>query len=128
MTPQDLTVDLLIVGGGVNGAGIARDRPAARRRWQHLPPELVARLARSYGTRMERILAGAGSLAALGERFGAAFTLAEVEYMRRHEWAATAADILWRRSKLGLVVPAADAARLERYLLGALPRTAGRLG
>lgn len=95
----------------------------AQRRWPHLRPELVARLARSYGTRMERILDGAASLDALGERFGADLTLAEVEYMTRHEWAVTAEDILWRRSKLGLVVPAGDAARLERYLLGRLRRS-----
>ncbi|MBW4053383.1 MAG: glycerol-3-phosphate dehydrogenase [Proteobacteria bacterium] len=90
----------------------------ARRRWQHLPGELVARLARSYGTRMERILGGAASLEALGERFGADLTAAEVGYMRHHEWAATAEDILWRRSKLGLTVPPDDARRLEQHVRG----------
>lgn len=88
----------------------------ARRRWQHLPDGLVSRLARSYGTRMERILEGASSVDALGERFGADLTAAEVEYLRRHEWAMVAEDILWRRSKLGLVVPADDARRLERSM------------
>ena len=41
---------------------------------------------------------------------------AEVEYLRRHEWAATADDILWRRSKLGLHLDAETVARLEEYL------------
>jgi glycerol-3-phosphate dehydrogenase len=91
----------------------------ALRRWPHLPRELVERLARSYGTRMERILAGADSLAALGERFGEDLTAAEVEYLRAEEWAATAEDVLWRRSKLGLTVPADEAQRLERYVRGA---------
>lgn len=106
-------------GGDLPQDSFAGFLEEARRRWPHLPAELVSRLASSYGTRMERILAGAASLDALGERFGADLTLAEVEYLRREEWAATAADILWRRSKLGLVVPGGDAGRLERYLGGA---------
>ena len=41
---------------------------------------------------------------------------AEVDYLRRHEWAVTAEDILWRRSKLGLHVGAETVARLEAFL------------
>lgn len=91
----------------------------ALRRWPQLPGELVSRMARSYGTRMERILERADSIEALGERFGADLTAAEVDYLRRHEWATTAEDILWRRSKLGLRVAPGNARRLEQHMRGA---------
>jgi glycerol-3-phosphate dehydrogenase len=49
--------------------------------------------------------AHAKSMADLGEDFGGGLTAAEVDYLVRREWARSAADILWRRSKLGLHVP-----------------------
>ncbi len=52
----------------------------------------------------------------LGEDFGAGLTRAEVEYLRQHEWALTAEDILWRRSKLGLHVAPETVGRLREYL------------
>jgi glycerol-3-phosphate dehydrogenase len=52
----------------------------------------------------------------LGEDFGAGLTAAEVDYLVDHEWARSAEDILWRRSKLGLHVPADAAARIDGYL------------
>jgi len=81
-----------------------------------LPDDLARRLARSYGTRARRILADAASLADLGESFGAGLYAAEVDYLVAEEWARTAEDILYRRSKLGLHLPAEGAARLEAYL------------
>ena len=61
------------------------------------------RLVRAYGTRLDRILGDArDSRDDLGERFGDDLTAAEVRYLMRHEFAETADDVLWRRSKLGL--------------------------
>ena len=48
----------------------------------------------------------ARDLAGLGRDFGGGLTEAEVVYLRDQEWARTADDVLWRRSKLGLHVPA----------------------
>ncbi|MGH8149910.1 MAG: glycerol-3-phosphate dehydrogenase [Steroidobacteraceae bacterium] len=95
------------------------------RRWPFLAPPLATRLAHAYGTRMERILGSAAALGDLGEHFGGGLTAAEVEYLRAHEWAVTAEDILWRRSKLGLHVPASAAARLGAYLRS-IPAAAAR--
>jgi glycerol-3-phosphate dehydrogenase len=81
-----------------------------------LPKELVARLARTYGTRSERLLEGVGSLADLGEVFGAGLTSREVDYLVSQEWARTAEDILFRRTKLGLSAPPGMAERLAAYL------------
>ena len=55
-------------------------------------------------------------MADLGEDFGAGLTAAEVDYLVRREWARSAGDILWRRSKLGLHVPAGAAERIDAYL------------
>ncbi|GGL12355.1 glycerol-3-phosphate dehydrogenase [Caulobacter rhizosphaerae] len=81
-----------------------------------LPDDLAARLARSYGTRTRRILADAKSLTDLGEDLGAGLHAAEVDYLVAEEWARTAEDILYRRSKLGLHLPPEAVGRLEAYL------------
>ena len=81
-----------------------------------LPPDLARRYARAYGSRVEKLLAGARSLGDLGEHLGSGLYEAELEYLRRHEWAVTATDILWRRSKLGLHVGEDTIARLEAWL------------
>jgi len=62
------------------------------------------------------VLGEARDLAALGERFGDELTAAEVRYLMRQEFAETADDVLWRRSKLGLRVGAEDAARLSKFM------------
>jgi glycerol-3-phosphate dehydrogenase len=81
-----------------------------------LPATQVLRLARAYGTRASQILGRAATMAALGEDFGGGLTGAEVDYLVREEFARTADDILWRRSKLGLHVPADTAGKLAAYL------------
>ncbi len=62
----------------------------------------AARLVRAYGARAARVLGGAKSAADLGRHFGATLTEVEVRYLIAQEWAVTAEDVLWRRSKLGL--------------------------
>ena len=57
----------------------------------------------AYGTRVDRVLGTAKSAEELGTRFGADLTEAEVRYLMQHEWAESADDVLWRRSKLGLL-------------------------
>jgi glycerol-3-phosphate dehydrogenase len=67
-----------------------------------LPAALARRYLRSYGTRAGNLLKGATDLAGLGENFGAGLYAAELDYLVEAEWAETAEDVLWRRSKLGL--------------------------
>ena len=85
-------------------------------RWPFLPAQTTRRLARAYGTRVANILGNAKSLADLGENFGGDLTRAEVDYLCQYEWAMTAEDILWRRSKLGLHLPKDTAVKLDAYL------------
>jgi len=56
------------------------------------------------------------NLTDLGEHLGAGLYAREVDYLRREEWARSSADILWRRSKLGLFMTPAQQARLQQYL------------
>ena len=76
----------------------------------------ATRLARAYGTRARKLLGNAASSADLGENFGATLTEAEVRYLMAQEWALTADDILWRRSKLGLRLSADQVAALDRRI------------
>jgi glycerol-3-phosphate dehydrogenase len=84
-----------------------------------LPSNLLRRLALSYGARAKRLLGEAKSLADLGEVFAADLTAREVDYLIDQEWARTAEDVLWRRTKLGLHASAEQAARLDAYMAGA---------
>ena len=77
---------------------------------------LVARLVRAYGTDTRAILAGAGGMDGLGRRFGADLTEREVRWLMDKEWAVTADDVLWRRSKLGLRLTADERAGLDAFM------------
>ena len=85
-------------------------------RWPFLSPLHARRLARHYGTEAYRILDGATSMAALGRDFGATLTEAEVDHLVSREWARTAADIAWRRTKLGLRLTSAEIEALDLAL------------
>jgi glycerol-3-phosphate dehydrogenase len=87
---------------------------AQRRPW--LPASLLRRYALAYGTRIERVLGNAAGMAQLGEEIAPGLHVAEVEYLIGHEWARTAEDILWRRSKLGLHLPADASRRLGDWI------------
>jgi glycerol-3-phosphate dehydrogenase len=100
-------------GGDLPEADPAGFQARALARWPGLPSALVARMARSYGTRMAHIIGPARQLDDLGRRFGEELTLAEVKYLVETEWARSAADILWRRSRLGLAVPASAVQDLQ---------------
>jgi glycerol-3-phosphate dehydrogenase len=76
-----------------------------RTRQQHyawLPPALLARYARAYGTRLSGLLAHCRTRADLGEEVVPGLFEVELDYLWRHEWALGADDVLWRRTKLGL--------------------------
>jgi glycerol-3-phosphate dehydrogenase len=103
-------------GGDLPGGDFDAFLAALAVRHPGFPAPTLRRLARAYGTRAERILADAATPADLGEDFGAGLSAAEVDYLVREEWARDAEDILWRRSKLSLHLPAEGARRLAEYL------------
>ena len=88
----------------------------------------AARLIRAYGLEAWDVLGGAGSLADLGRDFGATLTQAELDWLMTREYARTAADVVWRRSKLGLRLDAdqinAIGAAMAGHITLAVPATA----
>jgi glycerol-3-phosphate dehydrogenase len=87
-----------------------------QQRYGWLSPALVRRYARAYGTRITTLLDGCRTLADLGPEIAPGLYAAEAGYLMTHEWAASAADILWRRSKLGLALPADSAEKLDAWI------------
>ncbi len=87
-----------IPGGNIDAAFNAALIPLAL--W--MPEALVVRLARAYGTRLKHVVGDAVHLRDLGTHFGAGLYEREVRYLLDTEFARTADDILWRRTKLGL--------------------------
>ncbi len=111
--PRQVTRDRRLPGGAITSfdAFLA----AVRRNWPFLGDARSQRMAHAYGNRLNDMLAGIDSAAALGADLGAGLTEAELRWMQAHEWVQTAEDVLWRRSKLGLD-PASDPAAVDAAL------------
>ena len=77
---------------------------------------LARRLARLYGTDSFKMLAQKNSLGALGQHFGGELYAAEVDYLVQNEWVQQAEDLLYRRTKLGLVLSDDEQVELSAYL------------
>ena len=103
-------------GGDFPLTGFEAELKRLKADYDFLAPDAARRLLRAYGSRARLILKTAACAADLGEDFGGGLTRAEVDYLIEAEWALTLEDILWRRSKLGLVLDAAQQARLGAYL------------
>ncbi|RJF70524.1 glycerol-3-phosphate dehydrogenase [Rhodopseudomonas palustris] len=103
--------DFAVDGGPALVADLTRDYP-------FLAQPHAYRLVHAYGTRARKLLGEARSMADLGRDFGATLTEAEVRYLMKHEWACSADDVVWRRSKLGLRLTPAAIAELDAWMAG----------
>jgi glycerol-3-phosphate dehydrogenase len=131
---MDMTEDILgkrgpkwtsgatLPGGDFAVDGFAAEVEALRRSCPVLDGDHARRLMRAYGTRARQIVAGVTDTADWGEHFGADLTEREVRYLIDEEWALTAEDVLWRRSKLGLRLSEAETERLDAWMRAALGR------
>ncbi|GAB1615326.1 glycerol-3-phosphate dehydrogenase [Pseudomonas kermanshahensis] len=81
-----------------------------------LPVDIAKRWAVTYGSRVWRLLDGIQGPEDLGQAIGGGLFSREVDYLRSEEWAVDAADILWRRTKLGLFTSPAEQQALHDYL------------
>jgi glycerol-3-phosphate dehydrogenase len=81
-------------------------------------------LVNAYGTRAATIVSGARRIDDLGYDFGHDLTEAEVAYLMTEEWAVTAGDVLWRRSRLGLRFDSAQTKVLDDWMSAARLRMA----
>ncbi|MDA1309882.1 MAG: glycerol-3-phosphate dehydrogenase [Proteobacteria bacterium] len=110
------TAGAALPGGDFHPTGFNQQVEALRTAYRFLDPAHARRLVRLYGTRAWAILGAAKTLTDLGECFGADLHEAELHHLVEREWAASAEDVLWRRSKLGLRFTEAETQRLAQYL------------
>jgi glycerol-3-phosphate dehydrogenase len=110
------TASRALPGGDMPNADFDAFLASFRARHPWLAAPLAERYARAYGTRAERILEGAARMQDLGHEVLPGLHAREIEYLRREEWAVTAEDILYRRSKLALHVPPGSETRLDDWL------------
>jgi glycerol-3-phosphate dehydrogenase len=81
-----------------------------------LPPELLRVLAHRHGSGLHDLLDGVRTVADLGRHFGGLLYEVEVRHLMRDEWAVEPDDILWRRTKEGLHMTAAERAAFVRWM------------
>jgi glycerol-3-phosphate dehydrogenase len=103
-------------GGDMDVSAIPALSAELMRDYPFLKAEHANRLAHAYGTRAAKVLGAAKSIGDLGQPFGASLTEAEVRYLISQEWACTAEDIVWRRSKLGLRLAPQEIATLDNWI------------
>jgi glycerol-3-phosphate dehydrogenase len=113
------TAGSTLPGGDFLAQGYEAEVAKLMARYPFLPDPLARRLVRRYGTRSHAMLGTAAAITDLGRNFGSDLYEAEVRYLIDQEWARTAADILWRRSKKGLYLSMEEVAALEDFLAGA---------
>jgi glycerol-3-phosphate dehydrogenase len=109
-------------GGDLPSGSLAVFLRTLERRYPWMPAALRRRWAQAYGTRFDRVAGGAQSIADLGEAVVPGLYAREIEYLCRDEWARSADDILWRRTKLGLHVGSDASAKLAAWLQRASQR------
>ncbi|HEV2284924.1 MAG TPA: glycerol-3-phosphate dehydrogenase, partial [Steroidobacteraceae bacterium] len=103
-------------GGDLPDGSFAVFARTVERRYPWLPQRLQLRYAHAYGSRIARLLGPAAALGDLGAEILPGLYEREAEYLCREEFARTAQDILWRRTKLGLHLLGASDEPLERWL------------
>jgi glycerol-3-phosphate dehydrogenase len=103
-------------GGDLDVSAIAALSAELQRNYPFLTAAHANRLAHAYGTRAAKLLGNAKGIADLGHSFGATLTEREVKYLMASEWALTADDIVWRRSKLGLRLTAEEIAAIDHWI------------
>jgi glycerol-3-phosphate dehydrogenase len=113
------TAQSRLPGGDFKVDGFDAEVKALATRFSFLAPAHVRRLVRLYGTRAAKMLDGATGIDDLGRHFGSDLYEREVRWLMKEEWARHAEDVLWRRTKRGLHLSAAEAAALEDYMVAA---------
>ena len=105
-------------GGDFGGRDFQSVLAEFRASYAGLDPHWLARLLRRHGTLAGKILDDAKTAADLGENFGGGLYERELSYLIEHEWAGSAEDVLWRRSKCGLHMSEAQRRRVAARMAG----------
>jgi len=96
------THNAIIPGGDIPNGDFENFKKEMLKKYTKMPIKLMSRYLRCYGTLCENILQGCKGIENLGKCYGSNLFHRELVYLMEHEWARTAEDVLWRRSKLGL--------------------------
>ncbi len=120
-TGKAWTAGATLPGGDFPVDGVSALEADVKKLAPVVPDATVHRLVRTYGTRAKEIVSGARGL---GRIFGADLSEREAAYLVENEWARTADDILWRRTKLGLRLTQQEKSELSGWLAEHAPRVA----
>ncbi len=112
------TREATLPGGGYEWDAIEKERIGLVSSYPFLSETWSRRLIRSYGDAVRDVLGDARQPSDLGRDFGATLSEREVDYLMKHEWARNAADVLWRRTKLGLRLTSTQAEELDVWMDG----------
>jgi glycerol-3-phosphate dehydrogenase len=110
------TARVAMPGGDFAHDGVPALIAALKARYPFLSDYHAGRMIRAYGTETTTVLGNAATMADLGRDFGATLTEAEVRWLMTHEYALAAADVVWRRTKLGLRMTKDEIAALDAYM------------
>jgi glycerol-3-phosphate dehydrogenase len=114
--PKDWTAGVALPGGDFPVDQVATLVEELQRDYPFLTPYWARRLIRAYGTEAPQVLGNATSAADLGRDFGATLTERELDWAMRKEWVRSAADMVWRRSKLGLRLTPEQIRDIDTYI------------
>lgn len=120
--PGGWTAGVALPGGDFEVGDVPVKIAEIQRSYSFLTPEWARRLFRHYGEETSVILGDAKEAADLGEDFGATLSEAEIRWLVENEFAQTAEDIVWRRTKLGLRLNAVQIARIDDWVKTAIAR------
>lgn len=115
-TQSAWTKDSPLPGGDIPNADFPTFYRQFQQQYPWLPSDIAYRYASSYGTLCRYFLKNACNLSDLGRHFGGGLYESEVAYLMEYEWAKTVEDILWRRTKLGLVLTTQEVEALKQYI------------
>jgi glycerol-3-phosphate dehydrogenase len=115
---QPWTAAAQLPGGEFAPTGFDAEAARLKAEYRFLDQAHARRLFRLYGTRARSLLGPARSLSDLGRNFGADLTEAEVRYLAANEWAVSADDVVWRRTKRGLHLTREQIDELDRFMAG----------
>jgi glycerol-3-phosphate dehydrogenase len=110
----DWTAEQALPGGALPHFNAFRDE--MQKHYSGLGRELLEGVVRRHGSRTTAVLDDARSIADLGRHFGAGLTERELKFLCEEEWALTAEDVLWRRTKCGLHMSQGERDAVREYL------------
>ncbi|MEE8350655.1 MAG: glycerol-3-phosphate dehydrogenase [Rhodospirillales bacterium] len=108
------TADASLPGGDIPSGDFAAFTAAMTSRYDNLDTATVASICRRHGSHIPDVL---GDGKNTGQDFGGGLFSCEIDYLIDHEWAITAEDVLWRRTKAGLHMTGDERKAVETYMM-----------